>query len=91
MAGVAEHHAPASSRTGARQLPASSAQDDTVVPVALRQRGSGSHRGCSLSGRRQLTALRKGFAQDTCNLVPQSYSSKKVRLLGQPVGTILGL
>src|SRR5262249_29337685 len=32
-----------------------------------------------------------GFAQDTCNLVPQSHSSKKVRLLGQPVGAILGL
>ena len=33
----------------------------------------------------------KGVAQDTCNLVPQSHSSKKVCLLGQPVGTILGL
>ena len=32
-----------------------------------------------------------GFAQDTCTLVPQSHSSKKVLLLGQPVGTILGL
>jgi hypothetical protein len=32
-----------------------------------------------------------GFAQDMCNLVPQSHSSKKARLLGQPVGTILGM
>jgi len=32
-----------------------------------------------------------GFAQDTCNLVPQGYSSKKVRFLGQTRSVILGL
>jgi hypothetical protein len=41
MACVAEHHAPALSRTGVRQPPAWSVQDDTVVPFALRQRGAG--------------------------------------------------
>jgi hypothetical protein len=39
----------------------------------------------------KLDTLIMGFAQDTCNIVPQSHLSKKVRLLGQPVGTILGL
>ena len=51
MACVAEHHAPARSRTGVRQPPAWSVQDDTVVPFAPRQRGRGSHRGCALGGR----------------------------------------
>src|SRR5262252_7610194 len=39
--------------------------------------------------RMMLVCMDLGFAQDTCNLVPQSHSSKKVRLLGQPVGAIL--
>ena len=29
-------------------------------------------------------AIIQGFAQDTCNLVPQSHSSKKVYISGQP-------
>jgi hypothetical protein len=32
-----------------------------------------------------------GFARDTCNLVPQSHSSKKVSFLGQHIGTLFGL
>jgi hypothetical protein len=32
-----------------------------------------------------------GFAQDTCNLVPQSHSSKKVSLLGQYINIRFGL
>jgi hypothetical protein len=32
-----------------------------------------------------------GFAQDTCNLVPQSYPSKKVNLLGQHIAVLLAL
>ena len=33
----------------------------------------------------------QGFAQDRCNLVPQSHSSKKVRFLGQQSGTKMSL
>ena len=32
-----------------------------------------------------------GFARDTCNLVPQSHSSKKVNLFGQYIATLLAL
>ena len=36
-------------------------------------------------------AAMQGFAQDTCNLVPQSHSSKKVNLFGQHIATLLAL
>ena len=38
-----------------------------------------------------LPALWQGFAQDTCNLVPQSHLSRKVSFLGQHSGTKMGL
>jgi len=44
-----------------------------------------------LSGMMEQMATIMGFARDTCNLVPQSHSSKKVRLLGQPIGMLLDL
>ena len=38
-----------------------------------------------------LMLLTKGFVRDTCNGVSQRESSRKERLLGQCIGTVLGL
>src|SRR2546428_11215999 len=46
----------------------------------------------AFAGLRQPTEFRNmGFVRDTCNGVSQQESSRKVRLLGQPIGAILGL
>jgi hypothetical protein len=38
-----------------------------------------------------LTDAHLGFVRDTCNGVSQQESSRKVHLLGQCIGTVLGL
>ena len=59
--------------------------------VLLNNRKSLAEKRLDLENQIRGTLKVLGFAQDTCNLVPQSHSSTKVRFLGQSIGMIFGL